>query len=165
MANKPIRIYWDSCVYIDCIQRTPGRHDVLDEIVAEAKNNKIVLVASALVLAEVSKLEGLNVEVAEQTRQIRAFFENDFISMRNVTRRVAEDAADFGRQYSIKPADAVHVATALHYKCVSFQTYDGKPKRRGRLLALDGKIGNPPLKIEVPRVVEAGDSQGQKRMW
>ena len=165
MPNKPIPIYWDSCVYIDCIQQTPERYDVLAEIVTEAQNGKIVLVASALIVAEVSKLAGLGVEIAEQTNRIRLFFENDFISIRNVTRRVAEDAARFGREHSIKPADAVHVATALHYECVSFQTYDGESKCRGKLLALDGKVGTPPLKIEVPRVIEKGNSQGQKGLF
>lgn len=165
MPNKPIRIYWDSCVYIDCIQQTPGRHDVLDEIIEEAKNNRIILVASTLVLAEVSKLDGLTISIAEQARKIRDFFENNFIQVRGVTRRIAEEASDLGRKHSIKPADAVHVATALDYECVSLQTFDGVPKCHGKLIGLDGKIGNPPLKIEVPRVIEEGDSQGQKELF
>ena len=160
MPNKPIPIYWDSCVYIDCIQQTPGRHDVLDDIIEKAKNNRIILVASALVIAEVTTLKESGLEIAEQAQKIRDFFENDFISVRGVTRRVAEEAADLGRKYSIKPADAVHVVTALHGNCASLQTFDGTSSRRRKLLALDGKIGNPPLAIELPQVPQEGE-QGQ----
>ena len=28
MPTKPIRIYWDSCVYIACIEQEVGRHDI-----------------------------------------------------------------------------------------------------------------------------------------
>ena len=161
MPNEPLRVYWDSCVYIDCIQRHPDRHAVLDAIVEQAKNGEIVLVASALVLAEVSKLNDPNATIQEETKRILRFFENDYIKVRNVTRSIAEHAADMTRRHSIKPSDAIHVATALAGKCISLQTYDGVQGSRGKLIALDGKTGNPPLRIEVPRVVSKDDPSGQ----
>lgn len=161
MSNKPLRVYWDSCVYIDCIQQTPDRHTLLESIIEQAKNGDIVLVASTLVLAEVVKLDAPDATAEEEAKRILRFFENDFIKVRNVTRRIAEHAADMVRVYSIKPPDAIHVATALAGKCVSLQTYDGKQGSGGKLIALNGKIGNPPLRIEVPRVVSKDDPSGQ----
>ena len=45
---------------------------------------------------------------------------------------------------SIKPKDAVHVATALNTKCTVLETFD-----KG-LLEESGKVGNPPLTIPKP---------------
>lgn len=50
------------------------------------------------------------------------------------------------------PKDAIHVATALVYKLPVLNTFDGV------LLDLDGKLGNPPLKIEKPH------EPGQKKL-
>lgn len=164
MPNKPLRVYWDSCVYIDCIQQNPDRHVLLDSIVKQARNGEIVLVASALVLAEVAKLKDPDATREQETKRICRFFENDFIKFRDVTRRIAEQAADMTRLHSIKPSDAIHVATALACECISFQTYDGEQGRGGKLIALNGKIGHPPLRIEVPRVVSKDDPPGQGRL-
>ncbi len=161
MPNEPLRVYWDSCVYIDCIQRDPDQHAILDSIIKQATSGEIVLVASALVLAEVSKLKDPSATIEEETKRILRFFENDFIKVRNVTRSIAEHAAEITRLHSIKPSDAIHVATALAGKCISLQTYDGVQGRRGKLIALDGKIGNPALRIEVPREVSKDDFHGQ----
>jgi len=82
MPTKPTRVYWDSCVYIDCIQKTPGRFDVLKGLLREAEHGGIILVASALVVAEVVKLNACSDSDAEQASRIRSFFENDYIQIR-----------------------------------------------------------------------------------
>ena len=152
MTTEPQRIYWDSCVYISCIEGTPDRVDVLHKILQLAEAGEIVFVASALVIAEVSRIKNSAADVAEQAKTIRAFFENDFIAVRGVDRKTAEDAAEIGRQTGLRGADCVHVATAIRWKCRSFQTYDGEMGNPKKLLAFNGKIGVPPLTIELPRI-------------
>jgi len=161
MPNEPDRIYWDSCAYISCIEQSPGRGDALRNIVSQAEVGEIVFVASAFVIAEVTKLKRSSESDLKQFRMIRDFFKNDFIRVRAVDRMVAEKAQEISRQHKVKPGDAVHIATACIYKCTSFQTYDGEKKESNEgnpsstkgLLRLDGKIGVPPLKIEIPRRV------------
>ena len=58
MTNKPALLYWDSCVFISCIQHDPRRFATLEAIVEEARSGKIILVASTMVLAETVKLSG-----------------------------------------------------------------------------------------------------------
>jgi len=152
MTTEPQRIYWDSCAYISCIEETPGRRDVLWQIVRQAEAGEIVFVASALVIAEVSRLKNSPLSKKEQARKIQEFFENDFIKIRVLDRKTAEDAAEIGRQFGLRGADTVHVATALRAKCHSLQTYDGENGEAKKLLAFDGRIGTPPLKIELPRI-------------
>jgi predicted nucleic acid-binding protein len=151
MSNEPARIYWDSCAYISCIEQTEGREVLLD-ILKLAQDGKIVLVASTLVIAEVVKLNSSSESAKMQAAKIRDFFENDYIKVRYLDRSTAEKAAEFSREFGIKPPDAVHIATAIAAKCECFHTYDGEKGCRTKLLAFDGKIGDPALSIKRPYV-------------
>lgn len=154
MTTEPVRIYWDSCVYISCIQETADRIATLRRLVQAAKDGEIVFVASAMVIAEVVKIDKDSpATFADQAKKIREFFENDYIKVREVDRRTAEDAQAISRKFGLKPPDAIHVATALRWKCRSLQTYDGEKGEAKKLLAFDGLIGVPALKIELPSYV------------
>ena len=152
MPKKPELIYWDSCVYISCIEKTPDRFPILRNIQDDAEAGKVLLVASAFVIAEVNKFDDPTLSAAEQAERIKKFFENDYIEIRAMDRRTAELAADISRTHGIKPGDAVHVATAILSKCSCLQTYDGEQGESRKLLAFNGKVGSPPLAIEVPHV-------------
>jgi predicted nucleic acid-binding protein len=149
-------VYWDSCVYIDCIQRTPGRWEHLEPVLRQAERGSIVLVASALVIAEVVKCPEVPIRDDDK---IRDFFENDFIKFRNVDRATAEAAARISREHGVKPPDAIHVATAIITKCDCLQTFDGMQRGGKRLLSFNGVIGLPPLKIEIPSLVRTDGVQ------
>jgi hypothetical protein len=100
-----------------------------------------------------------------QQKRIHEFFDNDYIEIRNVNKDIAERSADVCRKYGLKPPDAIHVITAQTCECDVLQTYDGEirdergERKRPYLLDLNGKIGNPPLKIEIPKRLFA-DRQG-----
>jgi predicted nucleic acid-binding protein len=153
--TKPVPIYWDSCVFIAAIQREPSRWASLEAILAEAKDKKLVIIASVLVRAEVARLNQSTDSLCEQISRIAEFFENDFIELRDVTEETAAEAADIMRCHNVRPMDALHVATAIHSPCRVFHTYDGTTKKPSRtkayLLDLDGKIGRPPLKVIQPQ--------------
>lgn len=152
MPNDPPRIYWDSCVYISCIENTEGRGKLLREILQSATSGEIVFIASALVIAEVTKFKHPTKDAIAQAEEIRAFFENDYIRVYNADRRTAEEAAEICRNTGLNPPDAIHLATAIRLKCDSFQTYDGEKGGPTKLLAFNGKIGTPSLKIELPAI-------------
>lgn len=147
------RVCWDSCVIIDYIQKTDGRYDILREIVDQARSGEVVLVVSALACAEVYKIDKDKPLSADDERKIKDFFENEYVSVRNVTRFIGMHAAKIAREHGLPPPDAIHVATALKYKCSVLHTYDGcgVRKKRKHLLKHDREIGSPPLPIEEPR--------------
>jgi predicted nucleic acid-binding protein len=153
-TNEPIRVYWDSCLYIACIQKERGRYPVLKAIIKMAEEGDIELVASTLVIAEVVKLKGLTISMARQAKKIREFFENPYIKVRALDRATAEDAAEIVRKFGLKPEDSVHIATALATKCRCLQTYDGEKGGPGKMLAFDKKIGTPPLSIVLPTALK-----------
>jgi len=147
------RIYWDSCVIIDYIQKKAGRIATLQEIIDEARAGDIQLVSSALSRAEVYKLDKEDPLSSQEEKHIDSFFENTYIHIRDLDRFVAKHAADIARTHSLLPPDAIHIATAIKYKCTALQTYDGSGRRsrRKHLLTHNGTIGTPPLTIEEPR--------------
>ncbi len=156
MTSKPALVYWDSCVFISCIQRDPRRFGTLEAIVDEAKSGRAILVASTMGVAETVKLSGDDKSWKQEEGKIRAFFDNEFIEIVNVTREIGENAARIGREHGLKPADAIHVATAIKYGCKCLHTYDGDDrtaKRKRYLLDWNGKIGVPPLRIEIPKPI------------
>lgn len=160
MPNEATRVYWDSNVYISLIEETPGRIDVLRAIHQQAERGEIVFVASAFVIAEVTKINRVDKSVASQVKMIQDYFENPFISIRSLDRKTAEWAAEISRDFpDIRPPDAVHVATALRWKCNCLHTYDGEAGGPTKLLAYNGRIGSPPLRIVLPAVLDRPKTQ------
>ena len=149
-----IKVYWDSCVFIDRIQRTPGRISILEEITNAAESNEIEIITSNFTIAEVCKLDAILVPlVADQSLLIERYFDNEFIKLRQVTKAIASHAAELVRNtLGLKPPDAVHIATAIQAKVAVFQTYDGTAGKKGKLIALSKRFGTPPLPIEEPRL-------------
>jgi predicted nucleic acid-binding protein len=166
MTSKPKKVYWDSCVFIDCIQEDEEHYPELREILEEAKSEKIILVTSTMAIAELVKFSESTESVSEQQRRIEQFFDNDFIEIRNVNKDIAERSAEMCRAHNLKPPDAIHLVTAQSCECDVFHTYDGEKRdiravrKKPYLLDMNGKVGNPPLKIELPRRIFR-DSQKQ----
>ena len=101
-------------------------------IIEAAKKDVFEILSSTFSLAEVCK----HPDKEATSDKLAAFFESDYILLVNVDRFVAETAGALMMRYAgLKPADAVHLATA----CVSpgveqMHTFDD------RLLKLDDLI-------------------------
>ena len=122
-----------------------GRVDEASRILQDAVKGELEIVTSAWTLAEVIKRPGEPPLSAQVEQKIIDFFENEYIIVVNLDRRVAEEARAISRQYGVKPKDAVHLATAAVAKLETFDTWDGG------LIKLDSKVGNPPIRIGHPK--------------
>jgi len=141
-------VYWDSCIFLDALQQTPEWRSVLAAILTAARAGDVRIVTSALTLAEVAHGGNAAGGPADETT-IRGLFQNPYIIVRDLDRETATQARRIVREHGLKPPDAVHVATALAAGVSVLQTRDGSGRKRG-LLDRTGRIGNPPLSIEVP---------------
>ena len=114
MSSKRPSIYWDSCVFIDVLQKTPDRYPDLRKIITEGENGRLVIVTSAFTLAEVFKVADSADDAAKQAETIHSLFETDFIEIWSVDRAVGEMAGDISRNHKgVLSGDAVHLATAI----------------------------------------------------
>ena len=131
--------YWDSDCFLGWLQAEPDKEEHCRLVLDAAEQGRVVIVTSALTLAEVLALRG-RPRIAEDRRAtVERFFRNEYIVVRNLTRRVAELARSMVWDYGIAPKDAVHVATALDARLILLNTFD-----RG-LHGHSGKIGSPTL--------------------
>lgn len=144
------RRYWDSDAFLGYLLNEPDKVDACDSVLAAAEDGKIIIVTSALTLAEVLYLKHKKKIPIESRTTVEDFFKNRFISVQNVTRTIAERARDVVWDYGIKPKDAIHVATALTINLPVINTFDKN------LLSKNGKIGNPPITIEHPHEQHQG---------
>ena len=150
MPSKVPLIYWDSCVFIDRIQGTSGRIDLLTELTERAERGDLKIVASTITIAEVLRGPDEKATHEEQEERIISYFENSWIELRPVDRRVAEEARRLRRIHHFQTVDAIHVATALSVGADCLHTYDG-----AHLLNKNGMCGNPALSIIEPRHPDA----------
>ena len=142
------RRYWDSDCFLGWLQAEPDKEEFCRQVLEAAEESRVLLITSALTLAEVLYLRGRSPIPRERKEQVVTFFKNEYIAVRNVTRHVAEYARELVWENGIAPKDAIHVATALDARVPLLNTFDGD------LLAKSGMVGNPPLVIAKPSVPE-----------
>ena len=75
---------------------------------------------------------------------LNRFFRRSYFRVRNVTRKIAEQAQQIHWNDSVAPKDAIHVAAALNENVPTMETFDDA------LLKKTGLIGSPPLVIRNP---------------
>jgi predicted nucleic acid-binding protein len=155
--NKPLQ-YWDSCLFIAILSNHPNERDRIDiirHLIEQEKRGNFGIVCSTIAIAEVRPDEsnpGLNLDEFAAAIEL---MQSDRIDWRPLTPPIAEVAQKMGKDFpSLAPMDCIHIATALSAKAEVLFTFDGggKRRKRDRMITHDGKIGNPPLKICVPRI-------------
>jgi len=116
--------YWDSCAFLAWLQNEPDRSDACNDTLEEAKQGAFIIVTSALTLTETLWMRGGPKLGEDKAKLLNAFFRKSFIRVVNVDRSIAETAQKLVWSDDIKPKDAIHVATALRYKCPMLETFD-----------------------------------------
>ncbi|MDE3201622.1 MAG: type II toxin-antitoxin system VapC family toxin [Acidobacteriota bacterium] len=144
--------YWDANAFLGWLNDEQDKAQECESVLAAADAGKVQIVTSALTLTEVIKLKGKPRLTKDKEEAIKAFFENDYIIVRDVDRFIAEKARDLIWSFNgLHPKDAIHVATAVILKINVLDTFDG------RLIKLSGKIGAPKLIIAHPHMLYQPD--------
>ena len=142
----PRRRLWDSSVVIGHLAGQTEFAEVCPQILEQASRGETQIVVSTMAATEVAYLEGLSDPDSEA--KIREFLGRDYIVLVALDVRVASMARDLVRRYRngprLKPADAIHLATALHLSIPILETTDPD------LLRLDRLVGDPPITIRRP---------------
>lgn len=125
-------------------KKNRGKVELCEGTIDRAQNGEVLIITSALTLSEVLWLRGGPPISQHKADIVRKFFRRSYIRVRNVTRAVSENAQDLVWNHSIRPKDAIHVATALDAKVVALETFDE------RLLTKSDSVGNPRLVIRKP---------------
>jgi predicted nucleic acid-binding protein len=139
------RRYWDSDCFLGFLQAESDKEALCRAVLGDAEQGNVMIVTSALTIAEVLRLRGRTPLPKAVRQKVTDFFRNEYISIRNVTRRIAENARDLVWDNGIHPKDAIHVATALDARLSLMNTFDGD------LIKKSAQLGRPPLLIGKPQ--------------
>ncbi len=144
--NEKIQLrYWDSAIFPALLNAEADRVNACQGVIEAAQRNAVNIVTSAITLVEVIKLRGEQPLGGEHQDTIQKFFEQEFIIVRPVDISIGLAARKLIWMYAhLKPKDSIHVATAVEYQVASLDTFDED------LIRLNGKIGNPGLRIGYP---------------
>ena len=143
-------IYWDSDACIGWFQEDAGKVDLCKATLDRAESGEVVIVVSALVLAETLWLRGQAPIPKDKSEVVHKFFRRSYFRAKNVTRKTAESAQKLVWEHGIKPKDAIHVATALEHGVPVLETFDAE------LIEKSGSVGEPPLLIRKPQPPKQG---------
>ncbi|MCD6218046.1 PIN domain-containing protein [bacterium] len=144
-VQKEIR-YWDSDCFLGMLKGESDKKDLCKTVLEEAKEGNIMIVTSALTIAEVLYIKGKSPIPVKDKDKVVLFFRSDYIAVKNVTIHIAEFAREIVWSFGIKPKDAIHISTAMIDKIKLFNTFDE------HLLSKNIIAGNPALVIEKPQV-------------
>ena len=105
--------YLDSSVYIAAIKAEEGRVDTARAILKDAENGRIRVCASTFIVVEVCKAPRARALTEAEEKTLADFFLHDYFEWVEVDMTVAREARSLAREHSLKPADAIHLASAL----------------------------------------------------
>ena len=117
--------YWDSDAFLGWLKEEEDKVEACRAVLEEAEAGRVLLVTSALTLAEVVKLRRRPPIEKAHAEKIQAFFKRSYISVRNVDRYVAETARELVWEHGLDPKDGIHVATAVRFHIARLETFDG----------------------------------------
>jgi predicted nucleic acid-binding protein len=172
MPPKPRHVYWDANVFLALFQKgdTPDRahqrkHSIL--WLEAARSGRILIVTSALTLAEARRGENEPPLPGAEHATIRAFFKHSYIVVLPVDRPTAELAADYGERFNLKPRDAIHLATAVRAKVNTLFAWDGDFHRKKAMISAPLLIEKPEwseltqLSLDTSGVLDDADSESE----
>jgi predicted nucleic acid-binding protein len=158
MAGASLVYYWDACLFLAWLNdedRKSGEMDGIREIVARHKRREVKLVTSTLTQIEVlqSKIPvGVGNSFTDLLKRMTRL---------GIDSKVASLAHDLRDHYAspvgptggktLSTPDAIHLATAIHYRVDEFHTFDGDGSSKSiGLLPLSGNVGGHKLTICKP---------------
>ena len=137
-----IRLYWDACVWLSYINEHTDRVEVLEFLLRDSASSAgdREIITSVIAQAEVAFgiLEQTKGELITEVEQRIDSLWNDrrAITPVEIYPQIALDARELvrtsmARGWSLKPLDAIHLATAQSWHVDEFHTYDKKLLRYG----------------------------------
>ena len=138
--------YWDSACFLKYLKKETD-YEKCAGVICKAEEGDVRIITSALTIAEVIYLKPNDKIDRKKSDDICKFFENEYIVIVNIDRKIAELARNLLWDYkALRPGDAIHIASAIKAKVDVFDTFDDY------LINLSGAISVPPLLIRKPDI-------------
>jgi predicted nucleic acid-binding protein len=118
------RIGLDTSIFIYHLEQHPRYLPLTQELLSGVEAGRWAAVTSTVALMELT-VRPWQLERPDAARAYEeALVQFPHLTLADVTQDVARQAAQLRAQYNLRPADALHVATALVYDATAFVTND-----------------------------------------
>ncbi len=131
MMSDPPLSYLEASAVLAYLNNEPGRAEHLEGLFEEAERGNVRLVTSTITLAEVAYVKEANAAsgVDADTRIDDLLFDRRIITFVECTEDIARGARRYvrpaaGQTQRLKPADAIHLSSAIAAGVDYFLTYD-----------------------------------------
>lgn len=122
------RLYWDASVFLCFLsEEEKERRRICEDVLHAGKDGKVEIVTSMFTLVEVIRPKAIkhpHTLTQEQVSKLRGMFRWQWLKKIQIHEQLALDASDLALDYRLKPADAIHAATAIAEKCDELQSWD-----------------------------------------
>jgi len=128
LLMKHERVGLDTPIFIYHLESNPVYLPLTTELLGMVRNGAAVAVTSTITLMEINvrPLQLGRADVADEYELLISRFPN--LHLYEVSIPVARIAAELRAKYRLRPADALQVATALHFDATLFVSNDDKLK-------------------------------------
>lgn len=129
----PRRVYWDACCFISYLNGDVDRVPVLEALLEQAEREELLIVTSMVSLTEVAftaaERSGSELSEADEDAIDALLGNRATVVLVEFSERIAREARALmrnavARGWSLKPMDAIHLASALFADAREFHTYD-----------------------------------------
>jgi predicted nucleic acid-binding protein len=138
--------YWDSNIFLTVLESDSLHFPKCRGVLEAIEKKEVQIVTSALTLTEVLYLKGHPKITREKSQKIIDFYKVASVVVINLDRKIAEMAREYVWDFDVRPKDAIHLASAIHAKIATFDTFDRD------LIKLSMQLGNPPITICEPDI-------------
>lgn len=148
MPNSRRIVYWDACVFLSFLEGREGMVETIAALLEDggSQNGQITILTSTLTIVEVAyiayeRTQG-SLDPAALERIDALWADREAVKLVEVYELIVREARDLIRQsvhnceWTLKAADAIHLATARRLGAVEFHTYDPKLLKHARLFGL-----------------------------
>ena len=128
-----LRVYWDSCVFLSYVEGVADRLRDIDPFLERAAKGEIELLTSTLSIVEVcfakAEQDGRALDADVENKIDGLWAPGSGVKLVEFHHAIAVDAKALMRKglengWSLKPMDAIHLATARRMNVTDFHTYD-----------------------------------------
>lgn len=122
------RLYWDTSVFLSFLsEEEVARRHICEDILQHARDGKVELITSMYAMVEVIRPKAIKWPAQltdEQVVLLEGMFKWPWLKKIQVHEELGRAAARLARKHGLKPADAIHAATAIEEKADELQRWD-----------------------------------------